>query len=1089
MLLAAPAAGILPSTPLAAQDPIDVESAPVPAAAPAGEGSASAPPPAGAQPSDLAWTETVSMEHLRHAALEQVRHYGGTEYRRPDFVGGYDSLPESAQRAAWRSWVFQASVGASPLGSQITAWDPQYHDVMDDDKEADNATPTSPPVAGKPDLSPHGLKGLWSIEAHGYPEQVLSASDAGATFLLTDSAIMRFESAGAAPAWLVKTEYSPSDALTTDANGDGTLDLVVELSSYYFYYDPTYGFVDGLILVVIDGKTGDLIYDNPTADNFLQSWTLSDVDGDGAQDFLGTQTYWDPSTFTYRANVVALKLDGTVLFKKAVTEYPSTSVPLPVASVGLYYDIFDQSTFADVNGDGVQDVVVASGFDASAYVLLVASESAAAPTVHAYDGRTGAELWKRVVAPGPSMYTFLFSVGAGDLTGDSKDDVVFELYQFYYFFPPVPLVYVFYFGEGTIALSGEDGAVVIEDVARSLGGPLPASPSIGESPYYAEDVADMTGDGIAEIIGGAFTPQGIAVVGRAPGTVKGGASQQTFSVALPMGVEDNEGEAFFANVDADPATELVFLMFELKEDADGNITGIETSRIVVDATAATKLTFPRLVGMYGIHEATKQSYGWTVENDHWVALDAKGAAIGDGTQLILELYAIDHRDVSGDGIPDLLIAKTIGFQWVDGSNGHLLGSISRPAERYLSDVVTENGRVRILEESIDGQHYYLLDLADLKELWSFGRADLTSSEDEYAYVSHLADYTADGLLEVVVYSYNFQDDEEFTRFLDPIAEKFVWEIDQADLSGVYLGDYLPARAGREVLMRANNDDKDVLELTHFGRNASLWKYTLVDDEDARESLSQLGSGLFVIRSRAEDIFTYRFMDAADGKFKSSYVEDTSSEVDADIELVFEGEGRVSGVMISEWRVPEDGGIEDSTIKATRWDWMAGKAVYSFPLAFEVPPEGSEEPTYGPYYSASTSDLNKDGRRELVFHELNRLVLRDGANGNVLAVGPDNTWIQDVVDLNGDGVDELGLANAYGKMRFVAYDSGATGSVGTNPGGPIQKSDPTAPNETFEPQDFFPEKKKGFIPGSSLFFSVGSVVLAAAAGEHYRRRRA
>jgi outer membrane protein assembly factor BamB len=87
-------------------------------------------------------------------------------------------------------------------------------------------------------------------------------------------------------------------------------------------------------IILIDGQTGNFLWQQPTEKENMGGLTAADLDGDGLPDVLATSS--DGHVYALRGK------DGKLLWKTASNQYPSVSRP----------------TVADLNGDGKLQVLI-----------------------------------------------------------------------------------------------------------------------------------------------------------------------------------------------------------------------------------------------------------------------------------------------------------------------------------------------------------------------------------------------------------------------------------------------------------------------------------------------------------------------------------------------------------------------------------------------------------------------------------------------------------------------------------------------------------------------------------------------------------
>ena len=153
-----------------------------------------------------------------------------------------------------------------------------------------------------------------------------------------------------------RTQY-PRQIVIADFNGDRRPDVFIADTGGD--HAPFPGYQNTLILSAPGGKLVDATANLPQVDDYTHSAAAADVNGDGATDlYIGN---------IYGANQVPPRIllnDGTGHF----SELPGA---LPAAQASLDQNTYTGGTFADVNGDGHPDLVLAASNQSQQSVVLL----------------------------------------------------------------------------------------------------------------------------------------------------------------------------------------------------------------------------------------------------------------------------------------------------------------------------------------------------------------------------------------------------------------------------------------------------------------------------------------------------------------------------------------------------------------------------------------------------------------------------------------------------------------------------------------------------------------------------------------------
>ena len=196
------------------------------------------------------------------------------------------------------------------------------------------------------------------------------------------------------PGWpYLALDSTFSSGALVDVNGDGQTDVVVGGDSNP---GPTGSHPKGGILRALTGN-GTVVWEYRIDEQIISSPSVGDIDGSGRPSIVfGSGNYWaNNGGSLYSMKVTALNLDGTLK-----PGWPKQIDGLAMAS----------PTLADVNGDGVLDVVMGAW-----------NTDGHSGSVYAWDGRTGNEIWAHHnVGNG----TVIGQIVTADFNGDGAQDLL-----------------------------------------------------------------------------------------------------------------------------------------------------------------------------------------------------------------------------------------------------------------------------------------------------------------------------------------------------------------------------------------------------------------------------------------------------------------------------------------------------------------------------------------------------------------------------------------------------------------------------------------------------------------------------------------
>jgi hypothetical protein len=259
-----------------------------------------------------------------------------------------------------------------------------------------------------------------------------------------------------------------STVATGDLDGDNIDDVVIGAYSWDGPAGNDQGYVQAY-----SGASGALLFrlqGVKLTDTFGASVAVRDLDGDGKGELLVGAPFADKRGTNNNNGYVKL-FDGATLDELFRWDGPEA------------YDEMGRSVaFGDVNGDGQADIILGAGSgnrtDYGGYVWVMSGLAFGQRLFSFTDG-------KAHVKP---EQNFGFAVAAGDVNGDGKDDVIVGAYR------------------GQTGLLRTDPATgYIRVFSGATGARLYQvnSDFNGEQFGRAVAVADLTGDGLADIVGGA----------------------------------------------------------------------------------------------------------------------------------------------------------------------------------------------------------------------------------------------------------------------------------------------------------------------------------------------------------------------------------------------------------------------------------------------------------------------------------------------------------------------------------------------------------------------------------------------------------
>ena len=288
----------------------------------------------------------------------------------------------------------------------------------------------------------------------------------------------------------------PNSVKATDVNGDGLLDLVVS--------NRTGSTVSVLLNTTATGATTPSFASQVTFATDLGPYalTVQDLNNDGKPDLI---------TANRDNNTVSVLLNTTV--KGAITPTFATQVAFAVGNTPF------QLTTADVNGDGLSDLIVANYKGNTLSVLLNTTTAGAATPTFATQVTFATDV-------GPE------SVTAVDLNGDGKPDLV------------------------TVNYAANTASVLFNTtVAGALTPTFAAQTTLaaGSEPYSVA-AADVNGDGKADLIVANYGDNSVSVLLN---TTAKGAASPTFATQTTFFVSGGPEFVTTADVNGDGQPDLI----------------------------------------------------------------------------------------------------------------------------------------------------------------------------------------------------------------------------------------------------------------------------------------------------------------------------------------------------------------------------------------------------------------------------------------------------------------------------------------------------------------------------------------------------
>ena len=383
------------------------------------------------------------------------------------------------------------------------------------------------------------------------------------------------------------TGVDPISVTVADINGDGLPDLIVANQNFY---DST---VSVLLNTTAPGATTPSFAAQQTfaTGNIPSSVTAADVNGDGLPDL-----------------IVANSSDNTVSVLLNTTAPGATTPSFATQQTFAVGNSPQSVTTADVNGDGMPDLIVANGSDNTVSVLLNTTTPGAT---------TASFATQQTFATGSDPS----SVTAADVNGDGKPDLIVA---------------------NSSSGSGTTVSVLLNTTAPGASTPSFATQqtfgggSLGSDPFSVT-AADVNGDGTPDLIVADFNGSTVSVLLNAlyAATPSGSPATGTIHYNIPVTTVSVPASLAFGNVpDGDTASKNI----TVKNTGTnllyvGNVTSNDPEFVETDTTcpsnglahsATCTITFGFTPAGLGAHSATIEIFDNVSSSPQHVAATGSG---------------------------------------------------------------------------------------------------------------------------------------------------------------------------------------------------------------------------------------------------------------------------------------------------------------------------------------------------------------------------------------------------------------------------------------------------------------------------------
>ncbi len=257
-----------------------------------------------------------------------------------------------------------------------------------------------------------------------------------------------------------------SSPRVTDLNRDGVGDVIVGLGRQEFQACDS-------AIVALDGKTGELLWKKPAADQIFGSALLADLNADGVQDvIIGGR----------RGELQAINgTNGQIIWRFDKRTKPK--------KVDKWYNFYNPQRIPDQNGDGLDDLLVSNGGDVTVEAYNPKRPTGMLVVLSANDGHVLAEA---LMPDGKETY-----MSVSVLTDSARADCRII------------------FGTGGETIGGN---LYVGSLKQVMAGDLSAAKKLATSPdkgFIAPAVwVDITGDGRRDIVANAVDGRILAFNGK-----------------------------------------------------------------------------------------------------------------------------------------------------------------------------------------------------------------------------------------------------------------------------------------------------------------------------------------------------------------------------------------------------------------------------------------------------------------------------------------------------------------------------------------------------------------------------------------------